>query len=131
MKPACPSLAGFRPEILLGIVLVLFFAAAAPALIMVQKGNKPTTDHNWPAGSLDLANLETRVDFWEGPPFGGGQYCFEYRGDTEAFQKALDALAKIKAPKLELSVHEGPNESFVLRDPKDAKADAHIDWSFT
>jgi len=131
MKPACTSIAGLRPEIVLGLSLVMLLATAAPALIMVQKGNEPTKDHNWPAGSLDLANLKTRVDYWEGPPFGGGQYCFEYRGDTAAFQTALDAFAKIKAPGLELSVHEGPKESFVLKDPKDPKADAHVDWSFT
>lgn len=121
----------FHPELVLGLLLVLLIASVAPALIMVQKGNEPTQDHNWPAGSLDVANLKTRVDFWEGPPFGGGQYCFEFRGDTAAFQAALDAFAKIKAPSLELYVHEGPHESFVLRDPKDPKADAHVDWSFT
>ena len=118
MKPASDcTISLFRPELVLGLLLVLLFASAAPALIMVQKGNEPTQDHNWPAGSLDVANLKTRLGFWEGPPFGGGQYCFEYRGDTAAFQAALDAFARIKAPKLELSVHEGPRESFILKDP--------------
>src|SRR4051812_40304803 len=102
------SIALFRRELVLALLILLLIASAAPALIMVHKGNDPTQDHNWPAGSLEVANLKTRVGFWEGPPFGGGQYCFEYRGDAAAFQAALDAFAKVKAPKLELYVHEGP-----------------------
>ena len=99
---------------------------------MVQKGNEPTQDHNWPAGSLEVAEPRRRASAsGKGPPFGGGQYCFEYRGDTAAFQAALDAFARIKAQRLELSVHEGPRESFILKDPGDPKADARLDWSFT
>src|SRR3954471_7446904 len=110
---------------------LLTFAAPALALITVGKGNDPVKDNNWPAGALDVANLKTRVAWMEGPPFGGGQHTFLYKGDTTVFQAALDAFAKIKAPALELYVHEGPNESFVLKDDKDPKADATFDWSFT
>jgi hypothetical protein len=101
-------------------------------LIMVGKGNDPVTDSNWPAGSLDMANLKTRVGWWEGPPFGGGQYCFLFRGDAAAFQQALDGFGKIKAPKLQLFVHDGgPAESQFLKDDKDPKSDGRYDWSFT
>lgn len=120
------------PLIALAIALAWLWAAPALALIMVGRGNDPVHDNNWPAGSLEVANLKTRVGWWEGPPFGGGEHTFLYRGDAAAFQAALDDFAKIKAPKLELFVHDGgPAESGFLRDQKDPKSDTHYDWSFT
>src|SRR5688572_23474449 len=86
---------------ILAALLSLVAVAPALGLIMVGKGNDPVKDNNWPAGSLDVANLKTRVAWMEGPPFGGGQHTFLYRGDTAAFQAVLDAFAKIKAPALE------------------------------
>ena len=118
-------------SILLALLVVLLLAASVQAMIVVGKGNDPVTDNNWPAGSLEVANLRTRVGWWEGPPFGGGQHQFLYRGDAAAFQAALDAFANIKAPKLELYVHEGPHEVVFLKDEKDPKADARVDWTFT
>jgi hypothetical protein len=118
----------------LGIFVALIFltAASASALIMVGRGNAPVTDNGWPAGSLDLANLKTRVGWWEGPPFGGGQHNFLYRGDVAAFQQALEALAEIKAPRVELFVHDGgPAHTTFLKDEKDPKSDDRYDWSFT
>jgi hypothetical protein len=113
-------------------LFVALWAAPAMALIMVGKGNDPVQDHNWPAGSVDVANLKTRVGWWEGPPFGGGQHNFQYRGDTQAFQQALDTFAKIKAPKLQLFVHDGgPAEGIFLKDEKVPKASTRFDWSFT
>lgn len=108
---------------------LMLMCSAAEALIMVGKG-EPVTDQNWPAGSLDVANLKTRIGWWEGPPFGGGQWNFQYRGDTKAFQEALDLFAKIKAPKLRLVVHEGPQQGMFLETGKDAKADTRVDWTF-
>ena len=69
-------------------------AGSARALIMVG-GKDPLTDHNWPAGSLDVVNHKSRQSFLEGPPFGGGQYTFQYRGDTNTFN---DVLAKFARP---------------------------------
>ena len=82
---------------LLFVVMSLTFAASCPASVPIingVKGNRPTVDHDWPAGTLPLANLEIRLGWWEGPSFGGGQYHFLYRGDTKKFADALDKLAK-------------------------------------
>jgi len=113
------------------IVLSLLLATPATALIMVGKGNDPVNDAGWPVGSLELANQKTRVGYWEGPPFGGGQTCFLYRGDTAALEAAVKAFAGIRAPALKLVVHAGPQNSQFIADPKDPKADTHYDWSFT
>ena len=76
------------------ILLVLLLATAAQAMIMVGRGNDPVPDNRWPAGAVDVANLKTRLGWWEGPPFGGGQHNFQYRGGTAAFQQALDCSAR-------------------------------------
>jgi hypothetical protein len=99
---------------------------------MVGKGNAPVADSGWPAGALDVANLKTRIGWWEGPPFGGGEWCFLYRGDTAALEEAIKTFAAIRAPAaLQLVLHEGPQNSPFMADPKDPKADSHYDWSFT
>src|SRR5437764_1236577 len=96
-------------------LLILLLCAVAQALILVGRGNDPVQDHNWPAGSLELANLKSRVGWYEGPPFGGGQHCFLYRGDHNALQQAIDLFARIGAPQLEVVVHEGPSSSAFLK----------------
>jgi hypothetical protein len=116
---------------LLSVAALLLISATASALILIGRGNDPVHDNNWPAGSLELANLKTRVGWWEGPPFGGGQHNFLYRGDTAAFQAALDLFAKIKTPELRLVVHEGPHHNQFLKEPKDRKSDDRVDWTFT
>ena len=132
------------------VLVVLLAAAAAHGLITVGYGNDPVRDNDWPAGAVDVANLRTRVGWWEGPPFGGGQHTFLYRGDTAAFQQALDLFANVKAPELRLVVREGPHFSEFLKgadgargkDPRAAdapaagppaagKADLRVDWGLT
>jgi hypothetical protein len=113
------------------LAFLLLFTTAAPALIMVGKGNKPVTDAGWPTGALELANLKTRVGWYEGPPFGGGQWCFMYRGDTAALIEAVKALGQVRAPAVQLILHEGAQENQFLKDDKDPKGDATYDWSFT
>ncbi|HEX8913799.1 MAG TPA: hypothetical protein VF796_15735, partial [Humisphaera sp.] len=134
--PSDRPAARWSPVLTLAFVLVVLLAAtAAHALIAVGRGNDPVPDRNWPAGSVAVANLKTRFGWWEGPPFGGGQTQFVYRGDTAAFQAALDAFAAVRAPRLELVVHEGPTHSpfFADGDPAkpEAKAASRVDWSFT
>jgi hypothetical protein len=46
---------------LLGLLLLFLLTTSASALIRVGKGNDPVPDDNWPAGSLEVANLKTRV----------------------------------------------------------------------
>ena len=77
---------------LLALALVLL-AQAASALIMVG-GKEPVSDHNWPAGSLDVANHKSRLIWYEGPPFGGGEYTFVYRGDTATLNELLARFAQ-------------------------------------
>jgi len=123
-------LSTLRGGIICGFILLV--ALSAPALILVGRGNAPVADQNWPAGSLEVANLKMRVGWWEGPPFGGGQHNFLYRGDAAAFGQSLSAFAKIKAPRLELFIHDGgPSHSSFLKDENDRKSDDHYDWSFT
>jgi hypothetical protein len=127
-----PSPRDTLPLALLTAVLTLLLTSSVHALITVGKGNDPVTDRNWPAGALDVANLKSRVGWYEGPPFGGGQWAFLYRGDTAALQAALDLFAKTNTPELTLVIHEGPGESPFLRDENAAPgATGTFDWSFT
>jgi 5-hydroxyisourate hydrolase-like protein (transthyretin family) len=99
---------------------------------MVGRGTAPVNDSGWPTGALAVANLKSRVGYWEGPPFGGGQWCFLYRGDTAALEEAIKNFAGIRAPApCQIVLHEGPQSSTFLADPADPKADTHYDWSFT
>ena len=111
------------------IVALLGLVCPADALILTGTGNKPVNDPGWPSGAVDVANLPSRIGWWEGPPFGGGEWHFEFKGKTDAFQQALDAFSKVKAPVLDLFVHDGTQNSFVL-DPNH-KTTNNIDWTFT
>jgi hypothetical protein len=64
------------------LAAVLLLPLAAAALMMTGPGNDPVQDAGWPEGALAVANLDCRVGWWEGPPFGGGEWQFQYRGDT-------------------------------------------------
>src|SRR5207248_7813886 len=75
-------------------------------------------------------NLKTRGGYWEGPPFGGGRYVFEYRGENKSLQEAIDLFARIKSRELRLVVHDGKNKGFFCGDEKTKDA-AGMDWSFT
>jgi len=80
----------------------------AQALILVGT-NEPTHDPGWPTGTKEYVALTSRVQWFEGPPFGGGQWTFQSRGDTAALQKAVDAFAKIQAPVREIRLKAGPS----------------------
>ena len=113
-----------------GFVFGLVVAAAAQALI-TGGGTEPTRDSNWRAGAVDVANLKSRLAWWEGPPFGGGEYQFLYRGNSEQCQQAIELMAKIRAPEVELYVHDGPHDSFWLKTDDKGKGAARVDWTFT
>ena len=119
-----------RSTILASIMLASLFALSAHALIMVG-GKEPVTDHNWPAGSLDVANHKARLSYLEGPPFGGGEYTFQYRGDTATFNDILSRFVQIKAPDLLLVIHDGPGSNPVATREEKNKADSRVDFSFT
>ena len=114
------------------VAVALLAARSASALIMVRIGNQPVTDYGWPKGSLALAHLETRGGYWEGPPFGGGEYHFLYRGDNAALDADLKKFAAIHAAALEVVIHNGPHSDQFLAMPSDANRnpDGRVDWSF-
>jgi len=117
--------------IAIGLGLVLLFAGPGWSLILVG-GDDPIRDHGWPVGSVQLANLPTRISYWAGPPFGtGSMYQFEYHGEnTEQFNKVLGVFAEIRARRLELIVHNGPKRGLSRRSgPSGQKK--RIDWTFT
>jgi len=101
------------------------------ALILTGEGNGPVRDNAWPEGALAVANLSTRSSWWEGPPFGGGEHHFDYRGNTEQFREALEAFSKIVAPRLELVIHGESYSGFPTSRRDGANAPPPIDWSFT
>lgn len=113
----------------IALLLLFVMAPAAQALITFSLGNDPVQDGGWPDGSLEVANLESRVVTWEGP-LGDAAARFAYRGDAAAFQRALDLFARIEAPKRVLVVHEGPGTLYFLKNEKDPKSDGRYDWSF-
>jgi hypothetical protein len=121
----------------LGILVALFLLCLCPTacfgLILVGEGNSPIGDPGWPLGAVGVANLPTRVAYWEGPPFGGGQYQFLYRcRTTEELSEALNAFASIRAPRLELVLHDGPRFGYLYEQweaPSEPEDPVH--WAFT
>jgi protocatechuate 3,4-dioxygenase beta subunit len=96
-----------------------------PSNAMRSVGGKgPVADGQWPDGCVAVANLPTRIAYSVGD---SPDTDFVYRGDTEDFQKALAAFAAIRAPVLELHVHDGPHPvAWVGNGEK-----GHVDWMFT
>ncbi len=117
-------------------LLVAILAAIAPpeasALITGGEGNKPIRDPGWPAGAAEIFNHTGRIAWWEGPPFGGGQWHSECRGDVNALNAVLADFARMDVKVKRIVVHDGTGHSFWLapnREP--GKLDkARIDWAF-
>ena len=121
-------------RVLAVLCAVFVFAETGMALITGEHGNRPIQDRGWPAGSVEVANLASRLGYWEGPPFGGGEYHFLYRcKKTDEFNEALKTFSLIDAEKLELIVHNGPEYSFWLKDSgeESSEPNSQIDWAFT
>ncbi len=87
---------------------------------------------NCPEGSIAVAQLQSSIGWWEGPPFGGGENHILYRGDNDAFAEALAKFSAIHATNLDLTIRNGPkNDQFVV--PKigeEGKSDSRVDWEF-
>ena len=95
--------------------LLLVFAFASPALALITGGkDEPMKVRGLPSGSLPLANLNTRIAWWVGPPFGGGQYHFEYSGQTADLQEAIDLFAEVDSKRKQVVVRAGEQTSFWL-----------------
>lgn len=118
-------------SVLIGFAVIAVSSPSAWALITGGEGNKPLNDPGWPKGAAVVFNTETRVAWWEGPPFGGGQWHAECRGDATALSLVLQDYAKVDIPKKRVVLHDGFGQSFWLGiDRKqEPKPNALIDWT--
>lgn len=116
--------------LLIGFAVIACSGQTAWALIMGGEGNKPLNDPGWPKGAAAVFNTETRVAWWEGPPFGGGQWHAECRGDATALSLVLQDYAKVDIPKKRVVLHDGFGQSFWLNtgDKPEKMGKALIDW---
>jgi len=113
-------------------LVVACLCPAAHALILVVDGNRPMGNAGWPTGCEGVADLPSRLGYWEGPPFGGGEYHFSYRcDDTAEFNEALKLFAAIRTPGLKLVVHDGPGPRYGLGGRDEKKDRPRVHWSFT
>lgn len=123
-----------RLPLMLVLVVVGLSLMASPAHALIQggEGNKPVTDPGWPKGAADIFNHASRIAYWVGPPFGGGQWHAEYRGDAETLNAILAGFAKLDVKNKRVVVHDGIGKSFWLNpnDEPDKKAMAEMDFRF-
>lgn len=108
----------------LALAIGLLMVVRANALILSGTGS-PTYTNGWPEGAAAVSNLKSCVGWWEGPPFGGGEWHIQFRGDAEALNQAMTNFAAIKSPVLDLVIHDGLGQDQFLN------GDKRIDWSFT
>jgi hypothetical protein len=122
----------------LGVLLLLAAATVsvtsreALALIEGGEGNNPVADPGWPTGAAVIFNTTSRIAYWVGPPFGGGQWHAECRGDAKALSAVLADFAKLDVKSKRIVLHDGVGNSFWLNiNNEPAKRDAaKMDWSF-
>lgn len=115
------------------MVAAFFWVTPAEAMIRGGEGNKPLPDPGWPVGAAKVFNTESRIAWWEDPPFGGGRWHSECQGDTDAFTELLADVAKIDSVPKRVIVRDGIGRSFWL-DPNREKLGnkaCDIDWSIT
>jgi len=119
-------------KMLLAVALAAGICPRAFALITGGEGNTPINDPGWPKGASAIFNHPGRIAWWEGPPFGGGQWHAECRGDAKVLSAVLAELAKVDVQNKRIVVHDGVGRSFWLnpnREPDKAQA-ANVDWVF-
>src|SRR3954452_20471435 len=119
-----------------GLLLTVLAVSApreASALITGGTGNTPLRDPGWPTGAASIFNHSGRIAWWEGPPFGGGQWHSECRGDAKALNAVLADFVKLDVKTRRIVVHDGTGHSFWLapNQEPEKRAAAKIDWAFT
>ncbi|WP_425396821.1 carboxypeptidase regulatory-like domain-containing protein [Aeoliella sp.] len=119
-----------RIKSLAATFVLLTIAAPSLALIMGSDGDEPVENAGWPVGADVAFNVRERVAYWEGPPFGGGQFHGEYRGDTAALNEVLDIFKDIRNDNKRIVVEDGVGHSFWLNPNREADKEkrARIDW---
>ena len=80
---------------LCAVMLAAITSQSARAAIMGGEGNQPIADPGWPQGAAVIFNHPSRIAWWEGPPFGGGQWHAECRGDSQALSGILADFARL------------------------------------
>lgn len=105
----------------------LLIVLQVQALIQVGAG-APRFDPGWPAGTTNYVALKSLVQWYEGPPFGGGEWVFQSRGNTEALQEAIDAFSRIQGSRPEIVLKAGPLTNHFHAS---TNAPAVLDWETT
>ncbi len=119
-------------KLALVLVVLAIPTQRAFALITGGEGNSPIQDPGWPKGAEPLVNNKARIAYWEGPPFGGGQWHAEFRGNAKAVNAFLDGFAKLEVKNKQIVLHDGVGQSFWLNPNRkdDKQKDARLDWTF-
>lgn len=130
---SCPQ---FRWPLKVNAILLAALLALAPvsalALITGGPGNDPLHAPGWPKGAVEIFNDKSRIAYWEGPPFGGGEWHAEYRGDAKTLNDLLAKFATLDVKNKRVVVHDGVGHSFWLNPNRDAAKEkqAQTDWTF-
>lgn len=116
------------------LIGALAFAAHTSAFALIEggTGNQTLADPGWPKGAVAIFNHPGRVAWWTGPPFGGGQWHADCRGDVKALNAVLKDFGQLDVKMKRIVVHDGAGHSFWLapnREPEKLKA-AEVDWVF-
>ena len=112
-------LTGLRYGIPLMVILLAVPPTAFGVFLIEVFGAERLADPGWPSGVLEVANLKTRYGGIIGPPFGGGRYTLNYRGNTAQLEETLRLFARIDVPGL----------AVVLEDAVPAGKDPPGAWS--
>src|SRR5262245_32998835 len=88
---------GMGLRVLLSAAIMAVTSPEVFALITGGEGNAPVRDPGWPTGAAAIFNVPSRIAWWEGPPFGGGQWHAECRGDAKTLNGVLADFAKLDA----------------------------------
>jgi hypothetical protein len=118
--------------VLLSTAILAVAPREAFALIIGGEGNTPVRDPGWPVGAGAIFNVVSRITWWEAPPFGGGQWHAECRGDAKALNAVLAEFARLDVKSKRIVLHDGIGNSFWLNaNNEPAKRDvAKMDWMF-
>ena len=116
---------------LLALTMAAGSCQTAVALITGGVGNTPVPDPGWPKGAAAIVNDPARIAYWIGPPFGGGQFHAECRGDAKSFNAVLAEFSKLDVKTKRLVMHDGIGKSFWLNPNRDSakEAAARMDWA--
>src|SRR5215471_5457017 len=100
--------------LLLATAILAIAVPEASAIILGGAGNSPVSDPGWPTGAAAIFNVTSRIAWWEGPPFGGGQWHAECRGDAKALSAVLADFEKLDVKSKRIVLHDGVGNSFWL-----------------